>query len=131
VPKDAAGGRGDKFKLASEAWNKLSDKDKEPFEKIAAKDKERKVKEEAHLKEHGWFELDDGSKSTDTKNQKLKKVKKSSKSVIKEDDDESEVKKSTKKERRSISLAKSATRAKSTDKKKGNISVVSVKSVKK
>lgn len=40
MPKDSA--RGDKFKLASEAWNKLSDKDKEPFEKIAAKDKERK-----------------------------------------------------------------------------------------
>lgn len=103
LPEDAA--KGDKFKLAAEAWGVLSSEGKLPFEKIAAEDKERKAKQDAHLKEHGWFRLDDGTKSNEVT--VPKKVKRASKKVADDNDDGPDVKEAPKKERKAIVRDKS------------------------
>jgi len=77
--------------MAAEAWGALSVEAKVPFEKIAAEDKERKAKQDAHLKEHGWFRLDDGKQSNEVTVPK-KKEKRASKKVADDNDDGPDVK---------------------------------------
>lgn len=58
----------DCFKLAGEKWATMSEKQKEPYEKLALKDKARNEKQKAELAKKGYFLLEDGSKSTDPQN---------------------------------------------------------------
>ena len=53
----------------------MSDKEKEPYEAMKAKDVARRDKQMLEREKKGYFTLDDGSKSTDEKNAKLFKKK--------------------------------------------------------
>jgi hypothetical protein len=53
------------FKKSSELWGKITEKDKAPWEALAAKDVERFDKETKDLAEKGFFITKDGVKSTD------------------------------------------------------------------
>ena len=77
------------FKLASEAWNKCSEEEKAPYEERAAEDKLRAGRQAKELAEHGYYTLEDGSKSTDEKNKSLLKVKKKRGKGAEESDDDS------------------------------------------
>lgn len=77
-------------KIIGEAWNKLSDKQKVPFEKKNEKDKVRYQEEMDQLMTKGFFINQDGVKSTDIA------VKKKRKPAAPVEDLEKSVKKSTK-----------------------------------
>lgn len=64
------------FQLASDLWNKMTEAEKKPYNDMNAKDKARQEKQAAELKKHGYYTLEDGSKSTDSQNAALLKVKK-------------------------------------------------------
>ena len=50
--------------MAAAEWNKLSEKEKEKYVKLEAKDKVRYEKELAEWKEHGYYTMEDGTKSS-------------------------------------------------------------------
>lgn len=89
---------------AGEAWSKLDDKAKQPYEKMALKDKERCDKQKADLEKKGYFILDDGSKSTDEKNIPKKKAKRTKKVKAAEssEEDPQPVVEKPKKQRKSL-----------------------------
>ena len=62
-------------------WEAISDADKKPYEALNAKSKTHHEKQVAELAKKGYFTLDDGSKSTDTKNVPKKRRSKASKAV--------------------------------------------------
>jgi hypothetical protein len=64
------------FKLAGKKWADMTDKDKEPYTKMAEGDKKRHEKQMAEREKKGFFLLEDKSKSTDPANAKLFKEKK-------------------------------------------------------
>ena len=73
-------GRGkEAMKLNSAAWAEATEEEKAPYAKQAAEEDVRYKKQLADFGEQGWFEMEDGSKSTDAKNAGLikKKPKKS------------------------------------------------------
>ena len=57
-------------KLLGEKWGKMSDKEKKPYTDMANADGLRHDKQIKELKAHGYFFLEDGSKSTDPKKSK-------------------------------------------------------------
>jgi hypothetical protein len=67
------------FKLAGKRWAEMTDKDKEPYSRMADGDKKRLEKQMAEREKKGYFLLDDKSKSTDPANSKLFKDKKTKK----------------------------------------------------
>lgn len=52
-------------KEIGEKWAAMSEKEKQPYELLQAKDKDRHEKEMADLKKNGFFVNKDGVKSTD------------------------------------------------------------------
>jgi len=98
----AEGKQKEAFQLASELWNKMTDAEKKPYNDKNEKDKARVERQAAELKKHGYYLLDDGSKSTDEQNSALmkvkkKKAKKNSKQSAKSNDEEESKVKETKK----------------------------------
>jgi magnesium-transporting ATPase (P-type) len=79
--------------LAAANWNKLSDKDKEPYVKLQEKDQKRYEKQLKEWTKEGYFTLADGTKSSKwakkkesesmSKSKSPKKMKKSKKRVSK------------------------------------------------
>ena len=63
------------FGLAGKKWKTMTDKEKEPYEKLAREDKERHQRQEEELKKKGYFTLEDGTKSTAAQNSHLWKEK--------------------------------------------------------
>ena len=59
------------FGLVSADWQKMETKDKQKYFKMNETDKERFQKQVAELKKHGYYTLEDGSKSTDPQNADL------------------------------------------------------------
>ena len=53
----------------------MNEEERAPYEKLAKVDDERYKKQMAQYKEKKWFTMEDGSKSTDEKNQNLFKRK--------------------------------------------------------
>ena len=73
----------------------MTEEQKAPYAKKAALDKEREHKQAAELAKHGYYTLEDGSKSTDPENAKLLKIKKKrsrSKSSVSSNEGELDVK---------------------------------------
>jgi len=84
----AAGSGKETFTLVGAAWGKCTEEDKVPYQKLEAADKKRHDHQVEELKKHGYYKLEDGSKSTDPQNAALFKIKK--KKVVKKsggDDD--------------------------------------------
>ena len=71
----AEGRRKEAYELSKEAWQAAKDKVKEPYHKMADKDKQRYDKQVAELKRKGYYTLEDGTKSTDKENSNLLKSK--------------------------------------------------------
>ena len=71
----AAGKGKEVFGRVSEDWQKMETKDKQKYIKMNENDKKRFDKQVAELKKHGYYTLEDGSKSTDPQNAALLKVK--------------------------------------------------------
>lgn len=59
---------------AAEIWRSMSEKDKQPYEKMHQDDVKRFEKETAEFKKKGWFTMQDGTKSTDLEVKKKKKA---------------------------------------------------------
>mmetsp|Transcript_24464 Transcript_24464/g.37939 ORF Transcript_24464/g.37939 Transcript_24464/m.37939 type:complete len:144 (-) Transcript_24464:104-535(-) len=55
----------DAMKRAGEIWSEMSDKEKKPFIKLREKDVARYEKQMKEMETNGFFEMDDGSKSSD------------------------------------------------------------------
>jgi len=55
------------MKKKGELWTQMTEKEKQPFVELAAKDHERYDREVLHLRTHGFFINKDGKKSTDMK----------------------------------------------------------------
>jgi len=67
-------------KMAGTKWGSMTEKEKAPYEKLAADDKIRFDKQTKELESKGWFKMEDGTKSTDPANAHLaKKVAKAKK----------------------------------------------------
>ena len=74
------------FKLAGTKWGTMSEKEKTPFDKLAADDRVRFEKQTKELETKGFFKMEDGTKSTDPANSHLAKKEKTKS----KDDDEPE-----------------------------------------
>lgn len=57
----------DRMKLASQSWKTMKPEDKVKYEEKNLKDKARRAMQMTSFRRYGYFLLDDGSKSTDTK----------------------------------------------------------------
>lgn len=55
------------MKIVGEQWNKLDDKERQKFEKLALKDKERYEQNVKDLLNLGYFMMPDGTKSSEHK----------------------------------------------------------------
>ena len=55
----------DAMRKCGEIWKGMSENQKKPWNAEAAKDKDRYEKEVDHLSKHGYFLMEDGSKSSD------------------------------------------------------------------
>ena len=64
------------FKLAGTKWGTMSEKEKTPFDKLAADDRVRFEKQTKELETKGFFKMEDGTKSTDPANSHLAKKEK-------------------------------------------------------
>jgi urocanate hydratase len=54
----------DFMKIAGERWNLLTDKEKEPYNKLAEADKKRYEKQMKEWEDKGYYTLEDGTKSS-------------------------------------------------------------------
>ena len=55
----------DAMKKCGETWKGMTEKQRKPWTAEAEKDKKRYEKEMEHLTKHGYFLMEDGSKSSD------------------------------------------------------------------
>lgn len=61
----------DAMKAAGAKWSTMTEDDKEPYNKDALVSKEAYDVKIGQLKKHGYYTLEDGSKSTDSQNAHL------------------------------------------------------------
>jgi len=66
----------------------MSDKEKDPYEKMSAEDKKRHENQVAEREKKGYFTMPDKTKSTDPENAKLFKKKKPKAGQSEDDEDE-------------------------------------------
>ena len=71
----AEGKRKEAFMLASEAWKNSTEEEKQPYIKRANEEKRRVDKQKEEISLQGYYTLRDGTKSTDSQNAMLFKVK--------------------------------------------------------
>ena len=53
------------MKKSAAEWNALTEEEKQPYEEMAKKDKERHAKQIAEIQKKGYFKMEDGQKSCD------------------------------------------------------------------
>jgi len=59
--------------MAGKKWSEMMPAEKKPYDDMNASDKLRQEGQLKSLEKNGYFTLDDGSKSTDEKNQPVQK----------------------------------------------------------